>query len=167
MNTLYFYKSFLRKVRSHLGEPARLTGPAHLYMNSLLIQTILELYSCKVEIFVKCLFINIQKQQNTLKRSLTNLTGKAREFVGLRMLNFQGRIFIKTRTLDYQIGISVPLILWFCYPIWASIYLLHYHTNSSIMASRGLEKVSLRTVITKFSKIPQTHVIMTTTIMLC
>ena len=116
MNT-YFYKSFLRKVGSHLGEPARLTGPAHLYMNSLLIQTILELYSCKVEIFVKCLFINIQKQQNTLKSSLTNLTGKAREFVGLRMLNFQGRIFIKTRTLDYQIGISVPLILWFCYPI--------------------------------------------------
>ena len=36
MNTLYFYKSFLRKVRSHLGEPARLTGPAHLHMRSLL-----------------------------------------------------------------------------------------------------------------------------------
>ena len=34
MNTLYFYKSFLRKVRSHLGEPARLTGPAHLHKNS-------------------------------------------------------------------------------------------------------------------------------------
>ena len=27
MNTLYFYKSFLKRVRSHLGEPARLTGP--------------------------------------------------------------------------------------------------------------------------------------------
>ena len=26
MSTLYFYKSFLRKVRSHLGEPARLTN---------------------------------------------------------------------------------------------------------------------------------------------
>ena len=31
---LYFYKSFLRKVRSHLGELACLTGPAHLHMNS-------------------------------------------------------------------------------------------------------------------------------------
>ena len=37
MNTLYFFKSFLRKLRSHLGEPARLTGLAHLHMNSLLI----------------------------------------------------------------------------------------------------------------------------------
>ena len=36
MNT-YFYKSFLRKVRSHLGELARLTGPAHLHMNSPLL----------------------------------------------------------------------------------------------------------------------------------
>ena len=35
MNT-YFYKSFIRKVRSHFGEPARLTGPAHLHMDSLL-----------------------------------------------------------------------------------------------------------------------------------
>ena len=30
-NVLYFYKNFLRKVRSHLGEPARLTGLAHLH----------------------------------------------------------------------------------------------------------------------------------------
>ena len=37
MNTLYIYKSFLRKVRSHLGEPARLIGPAHLHMNSPLV----------------------------------------------------------------------------------------------------------------------------------
>ena len=37
MNTLCFYKSFLRNVRSHLGEPARLTGPAHLHRNSLLM----------------------------------------------------------------------------------------------------------------------------------
>ena len=28
-------RSFLRKVRSHLGEPARLTRSAHLHMNSL------------------------------------------------------------------------------------------------------------------------------------
>ena len=34
VNPLYFYKSFLRKVRSHLGELARLTGPAQLDMNS-------------------------------------------------------------------------------------------------------------------------------------
>ena len=34
MNTLHFYKSFLRKVGSYLGEPARLTGPAHLHMIS-------------------------------------------------------------------------------------------------------------------------------------
>ena len=33
MNTLYFYRSFLRKVRSRLGELARLTGPAHLQIN--------------------------------------------------------------------------------------------------------------------------------------
>ena len=37
MNTLYFYTSFLKKVRSYLGEPAHLTGPAHLHMNSPLI----------------------------------------------------------------------------------------------------------------------------------
>ena len=41
MNTLYFYKSFLRKVRSHLGKPVRLTGPAHLHMNSLLVLIII------------------------------------------------------------------------------------------------------------------------------
>ena len=29
MNT-YFYRGFLKKLRSHLGEPAHLTGPAHL-----------------------------------------------------------------------------------------------------------------------------------------
>ena len=34
MNTLYFYKSFITKVRSHLGELARLTGSANLHMNS-------------------------------------------------------------------------------------------------------------------------------------
>ena len=33
MNTLYFYKSLLREVRSYLGEPARLTRPAHLHIN--------------------------------------------------------------------------------------------------------------------------------------
>ena len=32
-----FLKEFLKKVRSHLGEPARLTGRAHLRMNSLWI----------------------------------------------------------------------------------------------------------------------------------
>ena len=36
--TLCFYRSFLKKVRSHLGEPAYLTGPAHLLMNNPLIQ---------------------------------------------------------------------------------------------------------------------------------
>ena len=35
---LYFYKNFLRKVWSHLGELVRLTGPAHLHMNSPLIK---------------------------------------------------------------------------------------------------------------------------------
>ena len=30
----YFYKSFLKKVRSCLGEPAHLTGPAYLHMKS-------------------------------------------------------------------------------------------------------------------------------------
>ena len=39
MNTLYFYKSFLKKVRSHLGELAGLTGPVHLHMNSPLVVT--------------------------------------------------------------------------------------------------------------------------------
>ena len=34
MNTLYFYKSFLKKVRYHLSKPARLTGPAHLHVNN-------------------------------------------------------------------------------------------------------------------------------------
>ena len=34
MNTLYFYKNFLRKVRSQLDELVRLTGPAHLHMNN-------------------------------------------------------------------------------------------------------------------------------------
>ena len=38
MNTLYSYKGFLRKVRSHLSEPARLTGLAYLHMNSLLLE---------------------------------------------------------------------------------------------------------------------------------
>ena len=31
---LCFHKNFLRKVRSHLGKPACLTGPAHLHMSS-------------------------------------------------------------------------------------------------------------------------------------
>ena len=33
MNT-YFYKSFLKKVRSQVGKPAHLIEPAHLHMNS-------------------------------------------------------------------------------------------------------------------------------------
>ena len=37
INTWYFYRSFLKKVRSHLGEPVHLTGPAHFHMNSPLI----------------------------------------------------------------------------------------------------------------------------------
>ena len=37
MNTFYFYKSFLKKVRSHLGESAHVTGSAHLHMNSLYV----------------------------------------------------------------------------------------------------------------------------------
>ena len=49
--------------------------------------------------YVKDLFTNIQKQQNKLKISLlfkkfTNLTGKSREFLGLRMRNFQSIVFI-------------------------------------------------------------------------
>ena len=44
MNTLYFYKSFLRKMRSHLGKPARLTGLAHLHMNSLWMYVIIVLF---------------------------------------------------------------------------------------------------------------------------
>ena len=34
MSTLYFYKSFLRKVRPHLGKPDRPPRPAHRHMNS-------------------------------------------------------------------------------------------------------------------------------------
>ena len=34
MNTLCFYRSFLRKVKSHLGEPAHQTGLADFHMNS-------------------------------------------------------------------------------------------------------------------------------------
>lgn len=33
MNTSCFYKRFLKKMRSCLGEPKRLTGLAHLFMN--------------------------------------------------------------------------------------------------------------------------------------
>ena len=33
MNT-YFYRSFLKRVRSHLGEPAHLTGPDRLHINN-------------------------------------------------------------------------------------------------------------------------------------
>ena len=32
MNKLYFYKSFLKTVRSHLGKPVHLTGPDHLHL---------------------------------------------------------------------------------------------------------------------------------------
>ena len=34
MSTLYFQKSFLKKVRSHLGELIQTTELAHIYMNS-------------------------------------------------------------------------------------------------------------------------------------
>ena len=37
MNTSYFYRSFLKKVRPHLGEPAYLTGQDYLHMNSPLV----------------------------------------------------------------------------------------------------------------------------------
>ena len=43
MNTLHFYRSFLRKVRSHLGKPACLTGPAHLFLSTLLKSSTLPL----------------------------------------------------------------------------------------------------------------------------
>ena len=36
-NYIFIYKSFLRKVRSHLGKPTRLNGPAHLHINSSLV----------------------------------------------------------------------------------------------------------------------------------
>ena len=54
MNTLYFYKSFLRKVRSHLGEPPRLTGPAHPHMNSFLICFFLYIFIEFRKIFLGC-----------------------------------------------------------------------------------------------------------------
>ena len=34
MNTLCFYRSFLKKVRSHLGQATHLTRPVHLHMSS-------------------------------------------------------------------------------------------------------------------------------------
>ena len=39
MNALYFYKSFLGKVRSRLSELACLTGPAQLHMNSPVVES--------------------------------------------------------------------------------------------------------------------------------
>ena len=59
MNTSYFYKSFLRKVRSHLGEPARLTGPAHLHMSSLSVD--LQLYREALAQVFSCKFCKIRK----------------------------------------------------------------------------------------------------------
>ena len=50
MNTSYFNRSFLKKVRSHLGEPANQTGPAHLHMNSPLICYATKSFKLKVTI---------------------------------------------------------------------------------------------------------------------
>ena len=45
INTLCFYRSFLKKVRFSLGEPIHLTGMAYLHMNSSLFSEDLLVFS--------------------------------------------------------------------------------------------------------------------------
>ena len=65
MNT-YFYKSFLRKVICHLGEPAHLSGPAHFHMNSPITSHWFKMFylNCLVFTCVYCFFL---KRWNYIK----------------------------------------------------------------------------------------------------
>ena len=40
MNKLWFYRSLLIKLGSHMSEPAQLTGSAHFHMNSPLLKNL-------------------------------------------------------------------------------------------------------------------------------
>ena len=44
--------------------------------------------------YAKCLFTDIQKQQNTLKSNFLKQYRLSREFLRLKLRNFQGIIFI-------------------------------------------------------------------------
>ena len=62
--------------------------------------------------YAKCLFTDIQKQQNTLKSNFLKQYRLSREFLRLKLRNFQGIIFIAMNINiqeDFQICIVVPL----------------------------------------------------------
>ena len=75
MNTLNFYKRFLKKVRFHLGEPAHLTALAYLHLSSPLVQISYISLPRKKEccfhvlLFLGVVIVNIRKDP-TLEKSL-------------------------------------------------------------------------------------------------
>ena len=58
----HFYRSFLKKVRSQLGEPAHLTEAAHLHMNSPLVIIFVFVSILCMILHCKCsLLLNLQR----------------------------------------------------------------------------------------------------------
>ena len=88
---------------------------------------------------VKSLFTNIQKRQNMLKISLlfkkfTNYEQITREFLGLRMRNFQGIVFLRTQTFRETLESAL---------VYSKCCLMIYKKSVAILA-QGSKKESVQ-----------------------